>query len=292
MQRDEDVLTETGIRRLRDKPVFMTPNVFPPDEPVETPTSDPATERRAALLRLQAEVRRDPPLLRPAVPAVRGAQLRQADRDGRPPRPGRAAHRWAGEDRVPGRHQAPAGGRIAHRHHPVPARRGPPVQPGGGLRRVVRSARGLRPRPAAHAERGGAVPPPRRTTHPRLDYIVNNACQTVRRPPAFYEHMLELESGRDRPAPGRGPPGARRARRRARARAARRARPGADRSGRLQRGAVPARAAAGGRGGAVPPLPDGRRSTRTSSRSTCAIGTRGGSRCRRCPPSSSSRRSS
>ena len=43
------------------------------------------------------------------------------------------------------------------------------------------------------------------TTHPRLDYIVNNACQTVRRPPAFYEHMLELESGRAGPAPGRGP---------------------------------------------------------------------------------------
>ncbi len=28
----------------------------------------------------------------------------------------------------------------------------------------------------------------------RLDYIVNNACQTVRRPPAFYEHMMELET--------------------------------------------------------------------------------------------------
>ncbi|MCA9543916.1 MAG: SDR family oxidoreductase [Myxococcales bacterium] len=27
----------------------------------------------------------------------------------------------------------------------------------------------------------------------RLDFIINNACQTVRRPPKFYEHMLELE---------------------------------------------------------------------------------------------------
>ncbi len=27
----------------------------------------------------------------------------------------------------------------------------------------------------------------------RLDYIVNNACQTVRRPPAFYRHMMERE---------------------------------------------------------------------------------------------------
>jgi NAD(P)-dependent dehydrogenase (short-subunit alcohol dehydrogenase family) len=28
----------------------------------------------------------------------------------------------------------------------------------------------------------------------RLDFVVNNACQTVRRPPAFYSHMMEGES--------------------------------------------------------------------------------------------------
>ena len=31
------------------------------------------------------------------------------------------------------------------------------------------------------------------TTRSRLDFIVNNACQTVRRPPEFYRHMMELE---------------------------------------------------------------------------------------------------
>jgi NAD(P)-dependent dehydrogenase (short-subunit alcohol dehydrogenase family) len=31
-------------------------------------------------------------------------------------------------------------------------------------------------------------------TRDRLDYIVNNACQTVRRPPDFYRHMMELEA--------------------------------------------------------------------------------------------------
>lgn len=31
------------------------------------------------------------------------------------------------------------------------------------------------------------------TTHDRLDFIVNNACQTVRRPPDFYKHMMDLE---------------------------------------------------------------------------------------------------
>ncbi|MEA2569510.1 MAG: hypothetical protein QOI24_1511 [Acidobacteriota bacterium] len=31
-------------------------------------------------------------------------------------------------------------------------------------------------------------------TRDRLDFIINNACQTVRRPPAFYEHMMEGET--------------------------------------------------------------------------------------------------
>jgi NAD(P)-dependent dehydrogenase (short-subunit alcohol dehydrogenase family) len=31
-------------------------------------------------------------------------------------------------------------------------------------------------------------------THERLDFIINNACQTVRRPGEFYGHMMELES--------------------------------------------------------------------------------------------------
>ncbi|MDI1252390.1 SDR family oxidoreductase [Thermomonas sp.] len=30
-------------------------------------------------------------------------------------------------------------------------------------------------------------------THERLDFIVNNACQTVRRPPGFYTHMMDAE---------------------------------------------------------------------------------------------------
>lgn len=30
--------------------------------------------------------------------------------------------------------------------------------------------------------------------YPRLDYIINNACQTVRRPPDFYQHMMERET--------------------------------------------------------------------------------------------------
>jgi NAD(P)-dependent dehydrogenase (short-subunit alcohol dehydrogenase family) len=32
------------------------------------------------------------------------------------------------------------------------------------------------------------------TTRARLDFIINNACQTVRRPPDFYRHMMERET--------------------------------------------------------------------------------------------------
>ena len=38
-------------------------------------------------------------------------------------------------------------------------------------------------------------------TRPRLDFIINNACQTVRRPPEFYAHMMEGERVALRDAP-------------------------------------------------------------------------------------------
>ena len=38
-------------------------------------------------------------------------------------------------------------------------------------------------------------------TRERLDFIVNNACQTVRRPADFYRHMIESETAADRTMP-------------------------------------------------------------------------------------------
>jgi len=41
-------------------------------------------------------------------------------------------------------------------------------------------------------------------TRERLDFIINNACQTVRRPPEFYTHMMAAEQAlHDMPAPAR-----------------------------------------------------------------------------------------
>ncbi len=131
-RRDEAVLADTGIRVLREKPVFTTPNVFPP-EAFEQHEVDGRPDvsrggRAAALLRLQAALRRRPPLLRPAVPGLRRLQLRQAHRDRRPDGPRRAAHRRAREDRLPGGDQAAARRRRADRHDALPARRGGPLR--------------------------------------------------------------------------------------------------------------------------------------------------------------------
>src|SRR5690606_40795586 len=38
---------------------------------------------------------------------------------------------------------------------------------------------------------------------PRLDFIINNACQTVRRPPEFYAHMMAAETAALRDTPER-----------------------------------------------------------------------------------------
>jgi NAD(P)-dependent dehydrogenase (short-subunit alcohol dehydrogenase family) len=39
------------------------------------------------------------------------------------------------------------------------------------------------------------------TKYPCLDFIINNACQTVRRPPEFYAHMMEAETAALRDTP-------------------------------------------------------------------------------------------
>ena len=76
IRREEEVLHDTGIRTLRRKPVFTTPNVFPPEfrAGLDEPEPRESVEPRHCYV-CKAEVRRAAPLLRPAVPAVRGAQL-------------------------------------------------------------------------------------------------------------------------------------------------------------------------------------------------------------------------
>ena len=198
------MLTETGIRRLRDKPVFMTPNVFPPDEPVE-PDERPRTndEQHCYVCKQKyVEIHHFYDQLCPPCAALNFAK-RTETADLR----GRVALLTGGRVKIgyqAGIKLLRAGASlIVTTRFPRDAalRYSGEADFDEWCDRLEVYGLDLRHTPSVEALCHHLS-----TTHPRLDYIVNNACQTVRRPPAFYEHMLELESGRDRSAPGRGPP--------------------------------------------------------------------------------------
>ena len=78
IRRDDAVLTGTGIRTLRAKPVFTTPDVFAPVDvraagrSTTRPRCGRASEPQHCYVCKQ-QLSRGPPLLRPAVPAVRAS---------------------------------------------------------------------------------------------------------------------------------------------------------------------------------------------------------------------------
>ena len=118
----------------------------------------------------------------------------------------------------------------------------------------------------------------------RLDFLINNACQTVRRPPGFYAHLMEGEPAplARAAAPERGAAAGYEAACRARARAAALGRARADRAS--SRGSRPACIRRRSRRSpcstttcdAQPSSSPRARSTPTCSRSTCASRTAGG----------------
>ena len=82
-------------------------------------TDDAAWASERALLRVQAALHRVHHFYDQLCPTCADVQLRQAHRDRRPARPGGAAHRRPGEDRLPGRDQAAAGRRRARSSPPA-----------------------------------------------------------------------------------------------------------------------------------------------------------------------------
>ena len=142
-RRDEAVLADTGIRALREKPVFTTPNVFPPESFEQTEVTDDPLFREVVepqhcyvCKQLYVGVHAFYDQL---CPDLRRLQLRQALRDRRPVEPGGSPDRRAREDRLPGRDQAPAGRCRADRDDALPARRRGALRGGGGLRRLGRA---------------------------------------------------------------------------------------------------------------------------------------------------------
>jgi NAD(P)-dependent dehydrogenase (short-subunit alcohol dehydrogenase family) len=195
VRREEEVLHGTGIRTLRRKPVFTTPNVFPPEGelarlPGAGPAPDAGLRRHCYVCKtkftelhhfydqlcppcadLNFRKRTELTDLRGRVALLTGGRVKIGYQAGlkllrcgaalivttRFPRD--SARRYASE---------PDFGEWAHRLEifGLDLRHTPSVET---FCRTLLESRA------------------------RLDFIVNNACQTVRRPPEFYSHMMEGE---------------------------------------------------------------------------------------------------
>jgi NAD(P)-dependent dehydrogenase (short-subunit alcohol dehydrogenase family) len=195
--REEDVLAQTGIRRLRSQPVFTTPNVFPPMDFVQQEVEgDP--EFREALNPQNCYVcKRDyksvhhfydqlcPPC----------AEFNYAKRTELADLTGRVALLTGGRVKIG--YQAGIKLLRAGAHLIVTTRfprdsaaryaREPDFAEWGHRLEVF--GLDLRHTPSVEAFCRQLL-----DTHDRLDFIINNACQTVRRPPDFYQHMMEGET--------------------------------------------------------------------------------------------------
>ncbi|CAN5668709.1 SDR family oxidoreductase [soil metagenome] len=209
-QQDSDVLASTGIRELRAKPVFTSPNVFPPEGFAQL---DAAARPEAST----------DELFRDVVEPQHGygckekytqvhffydqlcpdcATLNHAKRTETADLSGRVALLTGGRVKIG--YQAgikllragaelivttrfPKDSAIRYAQEPDFAQWGDRLEIYG---------LDLRHTPSVEAFCHHIA-----TTRSRLDFVVNNACQTVRRPPEFYRTMMELETGSARTMP-------------------------------------------------------------------------------------------
>jgi NAD(P)-dependent dehydrogenase (short-subunit alcohol dehydrogenase family) len=212
VNRDERVLDRTGIRALRRQPVFVTPNVLPPPgfspqdvvaDPAGDPAVDPGPRRPEApqycyiCKQEYAEVHAFYDQLCPAC-----AALNFAKRSERADLRGRVALLTGGRVKI----GYQAGLKLLRcGAHLIVTTRFPRDSAARYARerdfgewagRLEIFGLDLRHTPSVEGFCRVLL-----ETHDRLDFIVNNACQTVRRPPEFYEHMLAGETSALHDAP-------------------------------------------------------------------------------------------
>ncbi len=200
-EREEDVLQETGIRALRRKPVFTTPNVFPPADPALQTSASSPSEPPTPLAdhgRIHCYVCKDyfseiHHFYDQLCPSC--AELNFNKRTELADLSGRVALLTGGRVKIgfqAGLKLLRAGAHliVTTRFPRDSAKRyaeEPDFEHWG--HRLEIFGLDLRHTPSVEAFCRELL-----TSRPRLDYIVNNACQTVRRPPAFYEHMMAEET--------------------------------------------------------------------------------------------------
>jgi NAD(P)-dependent dehydrogenase (short-subunit alcohol dehydrogenase family) len=214
VRQDEGVLAETGIRALRRRPVVHTPNVFPPDgfEPRDVRDGDDEPGRKTA--RRGAREPQPCYICKQKYSTIHHfydqlcppcAELNFAKRGELADLRGRVALVTGGRVKIG--HQAGlkllrcGAGLIVTTRFPrdAAARYARETDFGEWAHRLEIFGLDLRHTPSVEAFCHELL-----ATRSRLDFIVNNACQTVRRPPAFYAHMIAGETAaRDTLLPAR-----------------------------------------------------------------------------------------
>ena len=196
LRRDEAVLDETAIRRLRAKPVYTTPNVFPPEgfeqRDVDVEERRDTHERQHCYVCKQHYDVVHPFYDQLCTPC---AELNLRKRTETADLRGRVALLTGGRVKIgyqAGIKLLRAGARlVVTTRFPRDAalRYAAEADFADWADRLSIYGLDLRHTPSVEAFCHHLG-----TTEARLDFIVNNACQTVRRPPAFYRHMLEVET--------------------------------------------------------------------------------------------------
>ncbi len=191
---DESLLADTGIRTLRARPVFTTPNVYPPKgfEPEDRQSGARETIDEQHCYVCKQPYRELHPFYDQLCPPC--AAFNFAKRSETADLEGRVAVLTGGRVKIG--YQAGIKLLRAGAHVVVTTRfprdsaaryaQEPDFADWGDRLEIY--GLDLRHTPSVEAFCHHLL-----ETHERLDYIVNNACQTVRRPPDFYRHMLEAE---------------------------------------------------------------------------------------------------
>ena len=203
INRDEAVLSATGIRALRREPVFNTPNVFPPVGFTQVEVDDP--DHRESVEPQNCYVcKQDYSLVHhfydQLCPAC--AELNFFKRTELADLRGRVALLTGGRVKIgyqAGLKLLRSGAHlIVTTRFPRDSAARYSREPDFGVwaHRLEIFGLDLRHTPSVEAFCRELL-----ATRERLDFIVNNACQTVRRPPEFYEHMMAGETSALRDAP-------------------------------------------------------------------------------------------
>jgi NAD(P)-dependent dehydrogenase (short-subunit alcohol dehydrogenase family) len=196
VRREEQVLERTGIRTLRRQPVFTSPNVFPPPgfeqgevqdenfrEPIEPQHCYVCKEKYTVLHHFYDQM----------CPAC--AEFNYAKRGELADLSGRVALLTGGRVKIgyqAGLKLLRSGAQlIVTTRFPRDSAARYAAEPDFREWRGRLEIFGLDLRHTPSVE---AFCLEMLHTRERLDFIVNNACQTVRRPPEFYEHMIAAET--------------------------------------------------------------------------------------------------